>query len=152
MTVFMNPTVHRGRHGLPHDQTSPHRMAGPWDCCRFTFPCHRLAELEPVIEYLKVQNLAELVHALSLSSGRLSRNEAAAVLSAMLRGAQVDPLVPRAIIEALIPGVLALSGRFDVANGPWCDLDAFYTEAVSALWELTNRWAGTDRPYAAGDL
>src|ERR1039458_10242246 len=114
--------------------------------------CHRLAEREPVVEHLKAQNLAELVDALSLSSGRLSRDEATGVLSAMLRGAQVDPLIPRAIIQTLIPGLLALSSRVDVANGPWCDLDAFYAEAVSALWELTNRWAGDDRPYAAGDL
>jgi hypothetical protein len=33
--------------------------------------CHRLAELEPVVERLKLQNLAELVDALSLSSIRL---------------------------------------------------------------------------------
>ena len=92
--------------------------------------CHRLAEREPVVERLAAQNLAELVEALSLSSGRLPRNEAAGVLSAMLRGAQVDPLVPRAIIQTLIPGVLALSSRVDVANGPWSDLDAFYAEAV----------------------
>jgi len=114
--------------------------------------CYRLAELEPVVEHLKAQNLAELVDALSLSSNRLSRNEAAGVLSAMLRGAGLDPLIPRAIVQALIPGVLALSSRVDLANGPWCDQDAFYAEAVSALWELTNRWAGTDHPYAAGDL
>ena len=114
--------------------------------------CHRLAEREPVVERLAAQNLAELVDALSLSSNRLSRNEAAGVLSAMLRSAGLDPLIPCAILQALIPGVLALSGRVDLARGPWCDLDAFYAEAVSALWELTNRWAGTDHPYAAGDL
>jgi hypothetical protein len=114
--------------------------------------CHRLAEREPVVERLKLQNLAELVDALSLSSNRLSRNEAAGVLSAMLKNAGLDPLIPRAILQALIPGVLALSSRVDLANGPWCDQDAFYAEGVSALWELTNLWAGTDRPYAAGDL
>jgi hypothetical protein len=114
--------------------------------------CHRLAQCEPVVDRLEVGNLAELVAALSLSSGRLSRNEAAEVITAMLRGADVDALVPRAIIEALIPGLLALPRSLDLAEGPWCDFDAFYADAISALWELTTRWSGTHRPYAAGDL
>jgi DNA-directed RNA polymerase specialized sigma24 family protein len=105
--------------------------------------CHRLAQCEPVVDRLKVDNLAESVAALSLSSGRLSRNEAAEVIMAMLRSADA---------EALIPWVLALLRRFDLAEGPWCDLDAFHADAVSALWELTIRWSGTQRPYAAGDL
>jgi hypothetical protein len=92
--------------------------------------CHRLAQCEPVVDRLKVDNLAELVAALSPSSGRLSRNEAAEVITAMLRSADVDALVPRAIIEALIPGVLALPKRFDLAEGPWCDLDAFHADAA----------------------
>jgi DNA-directed RNA polymerase specialized sigma24 family protein len=114
--------------------------------------CHRLAEIEPVVAHLEVNNLAELTAALSLSSGRLSSNEAAAVIAAMLRGADADVLIPRAIIQALIPGVLALPQRIDTAVGPWCDLDAFYADAISALWELTTNWSGTHRPYAAGDL
>jgi hypothetical protein len=114
--------------------------------------CHRLAQCEPVVADLEVDNLAELVAALSLSLGRLSRNEAAEVIMAMLRSADVDAFVLRAIIEALIPGLLALPRRFDLAEGPWCDLDAFHADAVSALWELTTRWSGTHRPYAAGDL
>jgi hypothetical protein len=105
-----------------------------------------------VVDRLEVGNLAELVAALSLSSGRLSRNESAEVITAMLRSADVDALVPRAIIEALIPGILALPRSLDLADGPWCDFDAFYGDAISALWELTTRWSGTHRPYAAGDL
>ena len=46
----------------------------------------------------------------------------------------------------------ALSRRIDIAAGPWCDLDAFYADAVSALWELTMTWSGAYRPYAVGDL
>jgi hypothetical protein len=105
-----------------------------------------------VVDRLEVGNLAELVATLSISSGRLSRNEAAEVITAMLRSADVDALVPRAIIEALIPGILALPRSLDLADGPWCDFDAFYGDAISVLWELTTRWSGTHRPYAAGDL
>ncbi len=105
-----------------------------------------------MVARLEVNDLAELIAALSLSSNRLSRNEAAAVITAMLRSAYVDALIPRAIIQALIPGVLALSRRIDIAGGPWCDLDAFYADAISALWELTMSWSGANRPYAVGDL
>jgi hypothetical protein len=78
--------------------------------------CHRLAQCEPVVDRLKVDNLAELVDALSPSSGRLSRNEAAEVITAMLRSADVHALVPRATIEALIPGLLALPRRAPTAT------------------------------------
>jgi hypothetical protein len=105
-----------------------------------------------VVAALEVGDLAELISVLSLSSGRLSRREAAAVIAAMLRSADVDALIPRAIVQALIPGVLGLSRRIDIASGPWCDHDAFYADAVSVLWELTMTWSGAHRPYAAGDL
>jgi hypothetical protein len=59
---------------------------------------------------------------------------------------------PPSSSEALIPGILALPRSLDLAEGPWCDFDAFYGDAISALWELTTRWSGTHRPYAAGDL
>jgi hypothetical protein len=105
-----------------------------------------------VVARLEVDDLAELIAALSLSSDRLSRHEAAAVIAAMLRSADVDVLIPRAIVQALIPGVLALSRRIDIPGGPWRDLDAFYADAISALWELTMSWSGANRPYAVGDL
>jgi hypothetical protein len=105
-----------------------------------------------MVDHLLVGDLAELVTALSPSTGRLSRNEAAAVIAAMLRGAGIDPLVPRAIIQALIPGILALPRRIDIDQGPWCDVDTFLADAISALWELTMEWSGTHRLYAAGDL
>jgi hypothetical protein len=142
MTVMDSPTIRHLRSEWQAIGTTPQSSAA----------CHRLAQCEPVVDRLEVGNLAELVAALSLSSGGLSRNEAAEVIAAMLRSADVDALVPRAIIEALIPGILALPRSLDLADGPWCDFDAFYGDAISALWELTTRWSGTHRPYAAGDL
>src|SRR5674476_1611487 len=128
MVVDMDsPTIKRLRSEWQAIGTTPQSIAA----------CHRLAEL---------------VAALSLSSGGLSRHEAAEVITAMLRSADVDALVPRAIIEALIPGILALPRSLDLADGPWCDIDAFYGDAISALWELTTRWSGAHHPYAAGDL
>jgi hypothetical protein len=114
--------------------------------------CHRLAVCEPVIARLDVDDLAELVAALSTSSGALSRNEAAEVIAAMLRSATVDVLISRAIIQALIPGILGLARHLDGTAAPWCDLDTFCGDAISALFEQITTWSGTLRPYAAGDL
>src|ERR1035437_9056760 len=136
-----SPTIKRLRSEWQAIGTTPQSIAA----------CHRLAEIEPVVADLEVGNLAELVAALSISSGALSRNEAAEVITAMLRSADVDALVPRAIIEALIPGLLALPRSLDLADGPWCDFDAFYGDAISVLWELTTSCSGPQRPHAAGD-
>ena len=127
------------------DSPTIQRLRSEWQALGTAPPsrsaCHRLAESEPVVARLEVGDLAELISVLSLSSDRLSRHEAAAVITAMLRSADVDALIPRAIIQALIPGVLALSRRIDIAGGPWNDLDAFYADAISALWELTMSWS-----------
>ena len=112
----------------------------------------RLADSEPAIARLDVDDLAELVAALSSAAGRLTRNEAATVITAMLASAGADGLIPRAIVQALLPGVLALVQRFDISEGPWQDVDGFLADAISCLWEQITVWTGTVRPYAAGDL
>ena len=114
--------------------------------------CHRLAECEPVIARLDVDDLAELVSALSLSSGGLSRNEAAAVIAAMLQSATVDVLIPRAIIQALIPGILGLARRLDGTARHGATSTRSMATPSRALFEQITTWSGTRRPYAAGDL
>src|ERR1035437_2606186 len=137
MVVDMDsPTIKRLRSEWQAIGTTPQSIAA----------CHRLAECESVVDRLEVGNLAELVAALSISSRGLARKEPAEVIAAILRSADVDALVPRAIIEALIPGILALPRSLDLADGPWCDFDAFYGDAISSLWELTTSWSGTHRP------
>ena len=156
MKVFITVFMKAHRHGGRMDSRTIRGLRIEWLALGTTrasrTACCRLGACEPVVADLGVENLAELVAALSPSSLRLTRNDAAGVIAAMVRGAQIDPLIPRAIVQALIPGVLTLSRRIDTANGPWSDLDSFYADAISVLWELTSRWAGSDRPYAAGDL
>jgi len=142
VAVMDSPTIRQLRTEWRALGTAPHSRSA----------CRDLAACEPVISHLQVNDLAELVDLLSLSSHRLSRNEAAAVIAAMLRSAGVGVLIPRAIIQALIPGVVALSRRIETADGPWCDLDQFFVDAISCLWEQIITWSGTTRPFAAGDL
>ena len=142
VTVMDSPTIRQLRTEWQALATAPPSRTA----------CQDLAACEPVVARLQVNDLAELVDLLSLSSHQLSRNEAAAVIAAMLRSAGVDVLIPRATIQALIPGVVGLSRRIDTADGPWCDLDQFFVDAISCLWEQIITWSGTTRPYAAGDL
>ena len=99
-----------------------------------------------MIARLDIDDLAELVSALSLSSAGLSRNKAAAVIAAMLHSATVDPLIPRAIIQASLPGILGLARRIDATAPPWRDLDAFYGDAVSCCSNRSRRGRGRGVP------
>jgi hypothetical protein len=138
------------------DTSTTRRLRREWQALGTAPPSRtaylRLADSEPAIARLDVDDLAELVAALSSAAGRLTRNEAATVITAMLASAGADGLIPRAIVQALLPGVLALVQRFDISEGPWQDVDGFLADAISCLWEQITVWSGMVRPYAAGDL
>ena len=78
MRRFMRVPLHRGGHGLPHDPTTPIRMAGPWD--------RSPIEVPPVIAWPRVSRWSTALRWATLPSwsrrsrspsGRLSRHEAA---------------------------------------------------------------------------
>jgi hypothetical protein len=58
---------------------------------------------------------------------------------------------PRQLVAPGLAESLVL-GSIDSAEGPWSDLDQFFVDAISCLWEQIITWSGTTRPYAAGDL
>jgi hypothetical protein len=69
----------------------------------------RLGACEPVVAALGAEDLAELVAALSPSSLRLTRTDAPGVIAAMQRSAQIDPLIPQAVVQARV--LTALTNR-----------------------------------------
>jgi len=120
----------------------------------------RLVAAEPAVASLEVGDLAELVDVLTVEgcrrSGRrrrVSPEQAAAALSAMLRSQDVDPLIPRAILQAVLPGLVGVARRLQWgAGGEWRDGGAFFADAATTAWEVIVEWAGQDRPYAVLDL
>jgi hypothetical protein len=111
------------------------------------------ASLEPVIADLRVGNLAELIGVLSYATGELTRIEVATVMTVMVRNWGIDPLVLRAIVQALLPGICGLPRRIDITDGLWGgDLETFFVDAISILWEQINQWSGSTRPDAPADL
>ena len=92
-----------------------------------------------------------MVAAISTSSRWTGSGHGLAVVAAMERSAGVHPLVPRAVLQAMMPGVVAAALSVG-QGGPWPDLDAVVVDAVRMTWEIAMKWAGQDRPYFAPDL
>lgn len=146
-----HPGTDRGAMTLPtmmrtHSEWAAIGTAGPSRLALL-----RLAGVEPDVRAVGTHDLAGLVAAVSGRRRRLGAEASARVLSAMVRSGGVDPLVPRAIVQAMLPCILATATALG-AGGPWEDLDAVVADAVCMAWEITVRWQGQYRPWAARDL
>jgi len=113
----------------------------------------RLAAAEPLIASIGVDDLGALVGALRHASGTLGRTDAAEALRAMLRSQAVHPLLPRAVLQAIVPGLVTVARRLAWgAGGDWEDGGAFFADLLATAWEVIIAWSGEDRAYAVLDL
>jgi hypothetical protein len=141
-----------------------HRLTADWNALGSS-PSSRdaiskLAAVEPAIRALGVQDLGELVTLLAPTGGqpvpgrrRVGSEEGAGVLRAMLRSEDVHPLVGRAILQALVPGLVGVARRLSWGNGgEWVDGGTFFVDTLTTAWEVIADWSGEDRPYAVLDL
>lgn len=148
----MAAMAHRGPQLRPIDQ-----LRAEWEATCHLPASHRalraLASAEPAVAALEVIDLGELVASLHGASGTAGRARAASVLQAMLRSQSVHPLVPRAILQAIVPGLVSIARRLRWgAGGDWQDGGAFFADLVATAWEVVVSWSGQDRPYAVLDL
>lgn len=113
----------------------------------------RLARAEHEVAAADAEDLAGLVASLHSARGIAGREHAARVLAAMLRSQQVHPLVARAILQAIMPGLVSVARRLQWgAGGEWEDGGAFFADLVATAWEVILAWSGADRNYAVLDL
>jgi hypothetical protein len=113
----------------------------------------KLAAVEPVIAALGVVDLGSLVDRLRSASGALGRADAACAFRAMLRSQSVHHLVPRAVLQAVVPGLVAVARRLGWGvGGDWEDGGAFFADLVATAWEVIIDWSGEDRQYAILDV
>jgi hypothetical protein len=132
------------------------QMAAEWDSVSRTpesrQAVRRLADVEPVVASLHVADLGSLVQV--LRDGRGDRRvRSAHVIQAMLRSQSVDPLLPRAILQAVVPGLVTVARRLSWGDGgDWDDGGAFFADLVATAWEVIVAWSGEDRAYAVLDL
>ena len=110
-----------------------------------------LAAAHPTIMELGPRDLAEVVVLLEPSS-RLNQVERAHLASRLLVSAPDHPLVARALLQTLLPGLVGVARRLRWGAGTGDDPSTFLADLVTLLFELIVEWGGQDRPYAAPDL
>jgi hypothetical protein len=87
------------------------------------------------------------------ASGRVEREEAAHLISVLLRESVNDPFLIRMLVQALVPGLISVAGKLQWGKGgEWRDAEDFFGELLGTAWLVLQEWAGQDRPYAVLDL
>jgi hypothetical protein len=132
-------------------------MAAEWNSVSRTSAsreaARRLGAAEPIVASLAAADLGSLVQALRDARFGERGVRSARVIQAMLRSQGVHPLVPRAILQAVVPGLVTVARRLSWgAGGDWEDGGTFFADLVSTAWEVIVAWSGEDRPYAVLDL
>jgi hypothetical protein len=95
----------------------------------------------------------DLVEHLRRASGRVEREDAARLVSVLLRESAGDPFLARMLVQALLPGLMSVAGKLRWGKGgEWRDTDEFFGELLETAWLVLQEWAGQDRPYAVLDL
>jgi hypothetical protein len=126
-----DPSLHRLVHGPSPASASARGASSPPNC--------------PT-----AHDLIDYMHA---ATGRRRREEAAALVRLMLREGPIDPLIPRFLTQALVPGLLAVATKLQWGKGgDWTERSDFFAELLSVTWLVLDEWGGQDRPYAVLDL
>ncbi len=100
------------------------------------------------LEY--VDDLVEVV-ALLETRGTRSVIERARLVQALLEDAR-DPLIHRALLQTLLPGIVSVCRQLRFGDGIIDDPSETLTVAITLCAELLHDWAGQSRPYAAPDV
>ncbi len=112
-----------------------------------------LSSREPAVAATRSHDLHELVEKLRGTIGAREGDWAPRVLQAMLRSGSIHPLIPRSILQALLPGLITVARRLSWGSGgDWSDGGTFFSDLITTAWEVINEWCGEDRPYALLDL
>lgn len=98
-------------------------------------------------------HLGDLVEALRRPADAAQRERAAQVVRVLLRSAGLHPLIPRTLLQCLVPGLVNVARRLGWgAGGDWQGSDQFLADVMATAWEVVASWTGQDRPYAVLDL
>jgi hypothetical protein len=140
-------------------------LARDWAAVRHTpasrAACSALTTAEPGLAALGARDLGDLVDALIGSNrggwregrARDERDGAASLFRVMLRSGHAHPMVTRALVQALVPGLVGVGRRLGWGKGgEWEGPGAFTVDAITTAWEIVDEWSGQDRPYAVLDV
>jgi len=113
----------------------------------------RLVAHQPALVSRAPRHLGDVVELLEPRSG-LSQLERAQVVTTMLELAPTDPLLRRALLQTLLPGIVAVARRLDWGRGQAQvdDAASFLADLITTMYEVIVEWGGQRRSYAAPDL
>jgi len=100
---------------------------------------------------LHARDLGDVISLLEPRAG-IDVPERAAIVSDLLRYCDLDPLVPRALLQTLLPGLVGVARR--LGWGRWAGIDpgTLMADLITLCFEVITEWRGQVRPYAAPDL
>ena len=104
----------------------------------------------PELPLQGIGDLDELVRTLEPRAGRPIL-ERAALVQALLQDA-ADPLLHRALLQTMLPGVVSVCRQLHFGRGVVDEPRELMDETISMASELIVDWAGQSRLYAAPDL
>ena len=100
---------------------------------------------------LAPRDLGEVVGLLEPTS-RLGQTDRARLAARLLTSAPEHPLIARALLQTLLPGIVSVARRLRWGAGSGDDPSTFLADLITVMFELIVEWGGQDRPYAAPDL
>lgn len=112
--------------------------------------CERLSSRHPTVGLGAIVDLCDVVNALELRGGR-SALERAEIVRALLEEAG-DPLIHRALLQTLIPGIVSVCRHLRFGDGIIRDPSETLGTAMALASELLTDWAGQSRQYCAPDI
>lgn len=112
--------------------------------------CERLRSRHPTLGLGAMVDLCDVVDALELRGGR-SALERAEIVRALLEEAR-DPLIHRALLQTLIPGIVSVCRQLRFGDGIIRDPSETLGTAMALASELLVDWAGQSRQYCAPDV
>jgi hypothetical protein len=140
------------RMDTPHDLLG--QMRAEWRRTGWTARAvatqRRFASRHPELALAGVESLGDLITALEPRGGR-TVEERCTIVRALLEDAR-DPMVHRALLQTLLPGIVSVCRQLRFGRGIVATPSDALDEAIATASELITDWAGQSRPYAAPDL
>jgi hypothetical protein len=112
--------------------------------------CERLASRHSTLGLESMVDLCDVVDALELRGGRTAL-ERAEIVRALLEEAN-DPMIHRALLQTLIPGIVSVCRQLRFGDGIIRDPSETLGTAMALASELLVDWAGQSRQYCAPDI
>jgi len=98
-----------------------------------------------------ISDLGDVVDLLE-PGGPLSQLERSRLAALLLESCPRDPLIQRALLQTLLPGIVGVARRLGWGRRSGEDPAVFLADLVTTAFEVIDEWGGQQRPYAAPDL